>query len=637
MSQTMSRGKQQVLYTYLPMNTIDFQGGSIARIVHIRGGNPDDEINPRFIVERIREDAEAWDEEFRPALRDSTLQNSGRFILVNPSEVSAELYPKVFWCDKCGRIRDLSESNTIPNSNICPKCRDGRLNQLRFVLIHRCGEIRPLVPPDCRNCHGVSEMALNTHGSERVSEFRWVCRRCNTTTRRVIGGLCPACEWPAETDEDRKELRRMRILVHRAGPTFYPRSVTQLNVPRRRLDSFFGLGEIWRALAAAKFLNLPELKAIRLEDITLNQDTGESEQSGLSGEDLDTILNQGATPELTAEQVLQEIRRLQNQRNQERKAHTPQVIAAQLVERSGIALDTWYRAGQELLEAVLPYETCQPQSLVGYDGSDTVRVEQHPKALQKSLQLGFKDVELLDDFPVVKSTYGYTRLESVPMQAGKYVTRLNAFPTQPNTDGKLPIFVDSVRADALMFRLNPTRVHRWLRLNGYTATFSEGTDKEVVDRAFFVQQFDGVALGETLPEGISRMVFCLIHTYSHVIVRQAGLLCGLDRTSLSEYLLPRALTMVLFCNHRFGATIGALTSLFEQSLVEWFDSFHDARRCVYDPVCRDRDGACHACLHLPETSCGHFNLNLGRAFLFGGNDHVSERPMIGYLDPILDD
>ena len=37
----MSRGKQQVLYTYLPMNTIDFQGGSIARIRNIRGTLPD--------------------------------------------------------------------------------------------------------------------------------------------------------------------------------------------------------------------------------------------------------------------------------------------------------------------------------------------------------------------------------------------------------------------------------------------------------------------------------------------------------------------------------------------------------------------------------------------------------------------
>ena len=128
------------------------------------------------------------------------------------------------------------------------------------------------------------------------------------------------------------------------------------------------------------------------------------------------------------------------------------------------------------------------------------------------------------------------------------------------------------------------------------------------------------------------MVFGLLHTLSHLAVRQAALLCGLDRTSLSEYILPQALTFVLYCNHRFGATIGALASLFEQSLNEWLRSIGEADRCVYDPVCGDRGGNCHACTHLAETSCRFFNLNLGRSLLFGGNDPELDNISVGYLD-----
>jgi hypothetical protein len=130
----------------------------------------------------------------------------------------------------------------------------------------------------------------------------------------------------------------------------------------------------------------------------------------------------------------------------------------------------------------------------------------------------------------------------------------------------------------------------------------------------------------------ARLVFGLLHTLSHLCVRQAALLCGLDRTSLSEYLMPKALTLAIYCNHRFGATIGALTALFEQSLAEWLNTVRDTRRCVYDPVCHDHEGACHACAHLAETSCRFFNLNLNRAFLFGGHDPQLTNVEVGYFD-----
>lgn len=629
----MSRGKQQVLYTYLPMNTIDFQGGSIALIRHIRGSRPDN-INPRFVVERVREDAEAWDQRFRPALRDDTLQNTERFVLIDPSEVVAELYPKVFWCDKCGRIYDLSTENRIPRSDSCHKCSDGRLSQLRFILVHRCGEIRPLTPPTCQQCYGRSgHIALVTYGSERVNEFQWVCRRCGTSAGGVFGGQCTACEWPGATNEDQRELRRMRVLVHRAGSTFYPRSVTLLNIPQQRLDGFFALGDIWHTLAAAKFFELPEMANLRLENMRPLPGRDEGGQMGLSGEDLDQLIARSG--ELTSEEMVEEMQRLRTQRTQEQQASSPQGIANLLVERSGVATHTWYQAGHEMLEAILPMETGKPRGLLNADNGERTRIVRYSKVRQTVSQLGLKDLILLDDFPIVQGTYGYTRLDPNPDQEGTHITQLNAFPPQPNTGGKIPIFIDSIRADALMLKLDPDRVHRWLARNGYVPSLPKGADIELTARAYFVQLFDGVSLKQTLPDGQARMVFTLLHTLSHLAVRQAGLLCGLDRTSLSEYLLPRALTAFLYCNHRFGATIGALTSLFEQTLVEWLDAIRDTYRCVYDPVCRERDGACHACLHLAETSCGYFNLNLGRAFLFGGYDQITKRQLIGYFDPTL--
>jgi len=342
-----------------------------------------------------------------------------------------------------------------------------------------------------------------------------------------------------------------------------------------------------------------------------------------------------ASGELTPEQLVQEMQRLMIQRTQEQQASSPQGIVERLVERSGVDSSVWYRAGQEMLEAILPIETGKPRSLK--DDAEIKRIARYSKAQQTVSQLGIADLTLLDDFPIVQGTYGYTRLDPSPRQEGTYITRLNAFPPQPNTGGKIPIFVDSIRADALMLKLEPDRVHRWLERNGYAYSLPGGTDTELAKRAYFVQLFDDVSLKQTLPDGQCRMVFTLLHTFSHLIVRQAALLCGLDRTSLSEYLLPRALTTFLYCNHRFGATIGSLTSLFDGALVEWLDTIRNTYKCVYDPVCRERDGACHACIHLAETSCGYFNLNLGRAFLFGGYDQITGRQLVGYFDPTLEE
>ena len=92
----------------------------------------------------------------------------------------------------------------------------------------------------------------------------------------------------------------------------------------------------------------------------------------------------------------------------------------------------------------------------------------------------------------------------------------------------------------------------------------------------------------------------------------------------------------IYSNHRFGATIGAFTSLFEQALPEWlYQIKNDTQRCVYDPVCDKDGGSCHACTHLAETSCRYFNLNLGRPFLFGGFDKELGNIEYGYFDNAL--
>lgn len=624
MGRIMRRSKQQIMHRFLPGKTFDFERvATIARVQGIRG-NARTEFNLNVVLRKIETQASAWEPDFRQTLRDDVLRDPSSFILLDPIEVRAELFPRVFWCQNrsCGRIVTLDSQDNLTRR--CRQCRTNSLVQLRFVKVHRCGEIQPLVPPQCNRCNTSRYMALDTRGSERITNFRWICRNRGCDTKlQLFSGYCPSCQWPG-TDN---KLREMSIEVHRAGRTYYPHTTVLLNIPNRDLDAFLGVTG-WQHIAAAKFLELPEVADRPLAAFRpAVGDTDFESTGGITGTEVDGLTELLSRPGITPEQVIQEIQAISQNRRRQQQSTSAAGIAETVMQRTGVSRGTWEQAGQELLEAVMPLETNTSVNL--YDKEEDPRYQE---AAQAARRLGLSRVTLLTDFPILTATFGYSRVDYTPNQC-----RLNPFPPQPEHQGKYPIFVDQVQADALWVSLNPQRLCTWLERNGFPPTLPSGDDLELSQRAYFVQLLANAQLFETVgndrPQ--ARMVFGLLHTLSHLCVRQAVLLCGLDSTSLSEYLLPGALSLAVYANHRSGATIGALTALFEQTLIEWLNSIRDTRRCVYDPVCYDHEGSCHACTHLAETSCRFFNLNLSRAFLFGGPDQQLGEIEVGYFDPSL--
>lgn len=621
MGRKMTRTKQQILLRFLPGKTFDFERvATIARVESIRGV-PKSDLNLDIVVNRIGEETRIWQALYRPSLPDNVLNDPSRFVLLDPREVRAELFPKTLWCQNraCGRILNCESWDSLPAR--CRSCR-GALAQLRFVKVHRCGEVKPLLPPNCNRCQTAQHMALDTRGSERISNFRWVCRNrgCSYSTS-VFAGFCTACQWP--NADPQNKLQQMQIEVHRAGGTYYPHTTVLLNLPNKAFEAFLNVPE-WQCVAAAKFLGITDK---RLSEFRPAVNSNASPQmGGVSGEELDRLMQQLMSGEITPEEYVQQTQALNQQRRVQQQQSSSSGLATQLVERSGISQTIWESAGQEMLEAVMPLESGSPADL-----EEKASDPAYQTAATAARRMGLR-IKRLDDFPMLTATYGYSRVSCEPNQC-----YIKPFPPEREHSGRYPIYVDQVQADALLVSLDPERVWRWLERNGFSPVLPVGTDERLARQAYFVQLLTDISARETIvadnPE--ARMVFGLLHTLSHLCVRQASLLCGLDSTSLSEYLLPRALTLAVYANHRSGATIGALTALFEQTLMEWLSSIRQARRCVYDPVCYEREGGCHACAHLAETSCRFFNLNLNRAFLFGGSDKHLGRIEVGYFDPSL--
>ncbi len=619
MGRRMSRGMQQVLLGYLPGKTFDFEKiGTIARVDRIRG-TPRVDLNSFLILRAVDDVARAWAEEYRPIFRDLD-RNVDRFTLIEPRYVEAAMFPLVFWCQnpRCGAIVEARDE--VPRTEACSACRSGRLVQLRFVRVHRCGELLPLVSLRCSRCNAARRMALDTRGSERVSDFQWVCRGCGRTAS-VFAGRCPACDWSGGDPA----AKNMSVEVHRAGRTYYAHSTVLLNQPGKELSAFLAMGK-WQAVAAAAFFGLPELAGRRLIDFAASASNSQDAVAfTLSDAERGRLREQGMSDELIAQfETMQAA--LQNSRSEAEAAGSPEGLAAALERRSGVPWAVWERAGQELLEAVMPLQAGTVTELAAFDGANG---EDSGRAVDAAKRLGLGSVVLATDFPITTATFGYSRVDYQPDTC-----RLNPFPPDPDYGGKFPIFVDVVQADAVLLRLDHDAVLRWLAMNRCAPNLPRGEDAAVASKAYFVRLLDTVAPRQTIQTREARLVFGLLHTLSHLAVRRAALLCGLGGTSLSECVLHRTLTCALYCNHRFGATIGALSALFEQSLAEWLSEIRSCRRCVYDPVCIDRGGSCHACTHLAETSCRFFNLNLGRPFLFGGRDTIAGPIDVGFIDSL---
>ena len=79
--------------------------------------------------------------------------------------------------------------------------------------------------------------------------------------------------------------------------------------------------------------------------------------------------------------------------------------------------------------------------------------------------------------------------------------------------------------------------------------------------------------------------------------------------------------------------MGALYSAFQTQLDKWLKrSAERVKKCIFDPVCINKEKACAGCLFLNEVSCRHFNKDLDRSYLCGYFDSSSQKKLRGFWE-----
>lgn len=144
-------------------------------------------------------------------------------------------------------------------------------------------------------------------------------------------------------------------------------------------------------------------------------------------------------------------------------------------------------------------------------------------------------------------------------------------------------------------------------------------------------------------------VFLLLHTLSHVMIRQLSLLSGYNMAAIRERIYfeegaPGMCGVLIYTGSSDSdGTLGGLARLSETDLFANIlkGAIQGAEWCSSDPLCIGgitslseamNVAACHSCIFLPETSCEHFNRFLDRALLVG----TPENPEMGFFSDVLE-
>lgn len=247
---------------------------------------------------------------------------------------------------------------------------------------------------------------------------------------------------------------------------------------------------------------------------------------------------------------------------------------------------------------------------------------------------GFDQLVGLRRIKMTTVQVGYTRQE--PLSSDDFFTEMDA--TQGLIEKKytsrwsrmtkyLPA-IDSF-GEGIFISLSFEKIDEWIKSSEGNKTFKDKIDRlqnNIQNHAYrsVNQKFNTDNSREHL------IRFLLLHTLSHLLIKELEFLCGYPSTSLNERLFVdegRMQGVLLYTIAGAEGSYGGLVSQAteERTLRLLRSAIHRATDCASDPICYNTDdgqgigglnmAACYSCTLIPENACEEFNSFLDRSLL----------------------
>lgn len=616
----MHRGLQQALYKYLPENWVDFtqSGGSVTYAVHVDNWNSVQlmGINNKRLLRVINQQINEYKTQngegsvigFPSVINEEFVDVLTPKVSDNIAAIQTSVKPWVFVCNKCGNVKQYCSYDEFQRKQF-DRCTCGEhLTQLRMIRVCKCGYADGVFVPKCKTPgHGTTYMKRKGSGLDIV------CQKCGQ--RASLPHYCPQCK------------QEIKIKPALDSSNYIPFSLSLIDLLDKQKDVFLdsekdGRGE---QVVIAQYLNLITQESYK--SIIKNGKVTQADEFESDLQSEADSLRAAGLDEATINMVIDAKRRT-NPGNQIFEALSKVSNGITSVSSEGLKL---------IAEGILEYDELIDAKITltlekAEEDAELVNDGIKPDYRAICDQLGFSNAQLCSAVPIVFSSYGYTRLE----RCGEGV-KLHGFPQEM---AKRNVYATRLETEGVLFELDRSKVLNWLLENNYIC--QNDMPKDMSDDGMKMWFLDRVHPNLIMPfseidgngdGAITKYVYTLLHSISHTLINEASEICGLDKSSLSEYILPNIPAVFIYCSNSQGFNMGALYSAFQTQLDKWLKrAFERVKKCIFDPVCINKEKACAGCLYLNEVSCRHFNKDLDRSYLCGYFDNQEQKKLKGYWE-----
>jgi len=583
----MERSRVAVEYKHLQQQVFEHEAAGANCVVQsITGGQPE-HLTLAQALDAVETRIARWTgpiEGFsRPVPR-----YADSYQLVVPGVVQWDLWPRVFVCDRCGRVFRTGETEELRKYCVVASC-GGTHRQLPYFRVHRCGRRVALSVPQCPIDAG-HQMHFQDSGSWVTASF--YCGVCHTR-QEINAGTCNC----AMTGLDAKE-RRFRLVRARDSKSYYGHHVTVVNISARLARALeTPRGPLW---AFAHYLRT-------VDSLTGLVDEAAGRQSGAANQDALQAIQEIVrnTPGLTDEQLQNYTEVLSATRGEEPGLDRAQ----QLLDAT--TLDAG-RGDRRLFERGFIFQEREPEELSAI--SARYRTDGHhgmaarlDRGAADAARLGFSRVAVIRQLPIALVAFGFTREFSDE--------RAQLQPLAPPTrdrSARRPLVAVESNTEGILFELDPTTLWSWCHANGWTADGQPEDD--LAARAWLLRTTYAPA-----PSDASLAIQRLTHAWAHTLIHALEGRSAFGPNSVAEYLMERTASFFIYVANYSAFSLGGLTSLVEQHMADWMDAAVEQTTCVHDPVCLFERGGCHKCISIP-FHCERFNKGLHRGYLVGSED-----------------
>lgn len=247
--------------------------------------------------------------------------------------------------------------------------------------------------------------------------------------------------------------------------------------------------------------------------------------------------------------------------------------------------------------------------------------------IQKYRIPGIKQISLIHKVREVQALIGFSRIK--PVEPGIDTEKIKAVSIKEPTTNWYPAY--EVRGEGIFIEFDDAAIQRWISSN-----------PEMQKRADNINEnYAKTYYGNSRPRKISPK-FLLLHTISHLLIKQLSFECGYSIASLKERLYcsdsnDGYVMAGILIYTASGDSEGTMGGLVRQGRQDTFPNIYkkaieSAMVCSNDPVCslsqgQGRDSlnlsACYSCSLIPETSCEEFNVFLDRGTVVGTYENRS--------------